>query len=139
MDELPSGTQTATVNTEHTLATDTSGKVTVLAVDLGSRYHGRGLELVGHRNHGRCIERGQRRIRPRAVLGFAPWVSVERLRTFAGHFKARQIGGARWRRVVAHALEHVGTVDAGRVHLDQHLAGFDDRHRALAQYCAGVS
>jgi hypothetical protein len=42
----------------------------------------------------------------------------------AGHFQARQVGGARRHRVVALALEHVGTVDAGGMDLDQDFARF---------------
>lgn len=45
MQVLASGTQTATVSTEHTLATDTSGKVAVLAVDLGNLVNGETVEL----------------------------------------------------------------------------------------------
>ena len=40
---LASGTQAASVSTEHTLATDTNGGVRVLAVDLA----GHGLTLRG--------------------------------------------------------------------------------------------
>jgi hypothetical protein len=42
---------------------------------------------------------------------------------FAGHFQAGNVGSARRRGVIAHALEHVRAVDAGGVHLDQHFAG----------------
>lgn len=42
---LAEGTQTATINTEHTLATDTSGKTSVLAVDLGNLAYGDVVEL----------------------------------------------------------------------------------------------
>nr|GEU28380.1 hypothetical protein [Tanacetum cinerariifolium] len=52
---------------------------------------------------------------------------------FAGHFQAGQVGRAGRRIVGALALEDVGTVDAGRMHLDQDFAGFNDRHGTLAQ------
>ncbi len=42
---LASGTQTATVGTEHTLATDTTGKTSVLVVDTGNMADGDVLEL----------------------------------------------------------------------------------------------
>src|SRR4051794_25208090 len=42
---VASGTQAATVNTEHTLATDTSGGVRVLAGDLGNLAYGDTVEL----------------------------------------------------------------------------------------------
>lgn len=42
---VTSGTQTATVNTEHTLATDTTNKTYVLVVDTGALVNGDTLEL----------------------------------------------------------------------------------------------
>ena len=45
MTVLGSGTQTATISTEHTLDTDTSGVATVLAVDLGNLAAGDIVEL----------------------------------------------------------------------------------------------
>jgi hypothetical protein len=45
MNVLFSGTQAATVGTEHTLATDTSNKTVVLAVDLGNMAAGDTVEL----------------------------------------------------------------------------------------------
>jgi phage baseplate assembly protein gpV len=52
---------------------------------------------------------------------------------FARHFQARQVGRAGRHRIVAEALQHVGTVDAGGVHLDQHFAGLEHGQRPLAQ------
>jgi hypothetical protein len=42
---IASGTQAATVGTEHTLATDTTNKTYVLAVDAGAMVNGDELEL----------------------------------------------------------------------------------------------
>lgn len=42
---VSSGTQTATVNTEHTLATSTTGKTYCLVVDTGAMVNGDALEL----------------------------------------------------------------------------------------------
>lgn len=42
---VASGTQTATIGTEHTLATNTSGKTVVLVVDTGNMANGDILEL----------------------------------------------------------------------------------------------
>lgn len=42
---VDSGTQTATVDTEHTLDTDTTGKTYVLVVDTGAMVNGDTLEL----------------------------------------------------------------------------------------------
>jgi hypothetical protein len=43
--EIASGTQSATISTEHTLATDTTNKTYVLAVDTNAMVNGDVLEL----------------------------------------------------------------------------------------------
>ncbi len=108
----------------------------------------KGFRQRGRFDHGQALRHRQAlRQRRRAILGIAAalhqradhvalgeaaacQVAVDDL---ARHFQARQVGGARRHRIISLALEHVGPVDARRMDLDQHLAGFQYRRGPLAQ------
>jgi hypothetical protein len=52
-------------------------------------------------------------------------------RHLAGGFEAGEVGGVGRRRVGAHALQHVGAVDAGSGDLDEDFLGLELRQRTL--------
>jgi len=68
---LASGTQTATITTEHTLATDTTNKVYVLKVDLAAMVNGDILEL---RLYSKILTGGTERLAYVAVYAHAQGV-----------------------------------------------------------------
>ena len=49
------------------------------------------------------------------------------------HLQTRQVRGARRRRIVALALQHIRPVDAAGAHADQQLPRTGHRHRTLTQ------
>ena len=67
------------------------------------------------------------------LLADQPARPLARRHDLAGDLEPRNVASARRRRIKAAALQHVGPVDPGRGHPDQHLARPGPRHRPLDQ------
>jgi hypothetical protein len=98
-------------------------------------------EAGGHGERRPLVDDGQLRLATPADHRHHPVAGAEPLRgragrdDLAGQLQARDIGrAARRGRVQAVPLEHVGSVDAGRPHRHQHLAGARLGVRALAPF-----
>ena len=74
-----------------------------------------------------------RQSRPDADRGAPSSSSGPSSTTAAGHLEARNVGGARRRRISAFALHHIGTIDAGRRDVNPDLAGRRSRRQPLAK------